>query len=144
MKFKNISTLLLLAILTVHFICSVLCSTSGAKDCLVPAADLLWSQRQVQDSSSNCCHSRQLPQEDQGKDSTRCCLTQLTFVNSNKYRVPVQFTKVHLSFAGSIPTHPTILNVNSCSVLRLRCIPPLSKELFINQFLSRAPPVFLS
>jgi hypothetical protein len=144
MKFKNISILLLLTILTVHFICPVLCSVSVAKSCLVPAADSLWSQPQVQDSSSNCCHSQQLPQEDQGKGSTRCCLTQLTFVNSNKYRVPVQLTKVYLSFAGSIPIHPTILNVNSCSVLHLRCIPPLSKELFTNQFLSRAPPVFLS
>ena len=144
MKFKNISILLLLTILTVHFICPVLCSVSVAKSCLVPAADSLWSQHQVQDSSLNCCHSQQIPQADQGEDNARCCLTQPTFVNSNKYRVSVQLTEVHLSFAGSIPTHPTILNVNSCSVLRLRCIPPLSKELFINQFLSRAPPIFLS
>ena len=144
MKFKNISILLLLTILAVHFICPVLCSVSVAKSCLVPAADSLWFQPQEQDSSSNCCHSQQIPQADQGEDNARCCLTQPTFVNSNKYRVSVQLTEVHLSFAGSIPTHPTILNVNSCSVLRLRCIPPLSKELFINQFLSRAPPIFLS
>ena len=142
MKFKNISILLLLTILTVHFICPVLCSVSVAKSCLVPAADSLWSQEQ--DSSSNCCHSQQIPQADQEEDNARCCLTHPTFVNSNKYRVSVQLAKVHLSFSGSIPIHPTILNVNSCSVLRLRCIPPLSKELFINQFLSRAPPIFLS
>ena len=144
MKFKNISILLLLTILTVHFICPVLCSVSVAKSCLVPAADSLWSQPQEQDSSSNCCHSQQIPQADHEEGSTRCCLTHPTFVNSNKYRVSVQLAKVHLSFVGSIPSHPTILNVNSCSVLRLRCIPPLSKELFINQFLSRAPPIFLS
>lgn len=144
MKFKNISILLLLTILTVHFICPALCSVSAAKNCLVSAVDSLWFQPQEQDSSLNCCHSQQIPQADQGEDNARCCLTQPTFVNSNKYRVSVQLAKVHLSFAGSIPTHPTILNVNSCSVLRLRCIPPLSKELFISHFLSRAPPISLS
>ena len=144
MKFKNISILLLLTILTVHFLCPVLCSVSVAKSCLVPAAGSLWSQPQEQGSSSNCCHSQQIPQADQGEDNARCCLTQTIFVNSNEYRVSVQFAKVHLSFAGSIPTYPTILNVNSCSFLRLRCIPPLSKELFISHFLSRAPPISLS
>ena len=151
MKFKTTVVLLLLSIISVYFLCPVLCPLIGTQTCGVSNAEQPKSQETASveqfsehhASSSTCCRTKKsdtTPGDHSNEEKDNCCLDHLGILKAREYqRFPQTVEKSLPSFGAIVPrlTIP-VFSTNSAVVLNPYLDPILDSTSY--QISPRAPP----